>query len=809
MRETVRKGFSVFLSLLLSLSVLTGVSFTAAAAGTLTEEPYGTNYTVKVTVTTTNDADGWNSANLKLYTKAYNGRGSSVKAVEYNIKDSIDEGNETFTASLNCGASFPEKVVIYTDFGGGITWREWNGSVKIYVNGNNVKAETIYATSSAFESSNATNTVKIDESKYPYPARFSSEIPAVFRSDTPGNPYAPNPGGRFIIRAIDQYDVLWQPEKTPWGAGVYLENTTADKTIPGYYDYGSYYYSENSQFSVLTDSVGVDHSTPFTVEYRTANSAYPVVEHYLTLNFAYPKTLTVTVGEESTEIKGYRDEIVALPAVTAPTGYTFNGYTKSGYGTLTEADGAYTFLFGSGDAALTAKLTANKYKIHFDGNGKTSGTMSDRTYTYDKATKLPSCTYKKTGFSFAGWNTEADGSGEAYANLASIKNLTAVNNDVVTLYAQWEETVHTVTLVYPEELGLGDQALVVTDGGVVTPEAFVNIESAEGHYQFSGADRALTNIRTDASIELQYVFEVHSFGVEEISTEPTCTADGLKTQVCGDCGYTLETTLPAEHQNLAVTEGYAATCTENGLTDEVKCLACGQTLTAAEVITAPGHDYAAEYIDDKLPTCETAGEKSRHCLVCNARTDVTETPALEHEWEAGDVLIPSCTGEGKQQYACAVCGANKVETLEQADHTPKTVPAVPATCTEDGLTEGTACEVCGELLVAQEAIPAAHTPKTLPAVAATCTTDGLTEGTVCEVCGEPLTAQEAVSALDHTDDDKDGYCDRCGEKLPDETPAEDDGDCPICHEEHTGFFGTIKGFFHIVLYFLLRLFGRA
>ena len=61
------------------------------------------------------------------------------------------------------------------------------------------------------------------------------------------------------------------------------------------------------------------------------------------------------------------------------------------------------------------------------------------------------------------------------------------------------------------------------------------------------------------------------------------------------------------------------------------------------------YHYDTEYTDDKLPTCETAGEKSRHCRVCGARTDVTEIPAAEHKWEAGDVLIPSCTGEGKQQ----------------------------------------------------------------------------------------------------------------------------------------------------------------
>lgn len=40
-------------------------------------------------------------------------------------------------------------------------------------------------------------------------------------------------------------------------------------------------------------------------------------------------------------------------------------------------------------------------------------------------------------------------------------------------------------------------------------------------------------------------------------------------------------------------------------------------------------------------------------------------------------------------------------------HDAKTDPAVPCTCTESGLTEGTSCSICGEVLAAQEIIPAA------------------------------------------------------------------------------------------------------
>ncbi|MBR5620086.1 MAG: hypothetical protein IKW76_10155, partial [Clostridia bacterium] len=70
---------------------------------------------------------------------------------------------------------------------------------------------------------------------------------------------------------------------------------------------------------------------------------------------AAPYVLTVIVGEKTTRIRGNNEDAVTLPAAEPPTGYTFNGYIKSGYGTLTEEDGVYTFLFDSGDATLTAK----------------------------------------------------------------------------------------------------------------------------------------------------------------------------------------------------------------------------------------------------------------------------------------------------------------------------------------------------------------------------------------------------------------------------------------------------------------------
>lgn len=75
---------------------------------------------------------------------------------------------------------------------------------------------------------------------------------------------------------------------------------------------------------------------------------------------------------------------------------------------------------------------------------------------------------------------------------------------------------------------------------------------------------------------------------------------------------------------------------------------------------------------------------------------------------------------------------------------------IAATCTTAGLTEGKFCADCGEVLIAQEVIPAkGHTEVIDAAVAPTCTESGLSKGKHCAVCKEILTTQEVIPALGH------------------------------------------------------------
>lgn len=93
---------------------------------------------------------------------------------------------------------------------------------------------------------------------------------------------------------------------------------------------------------------------------------------------------------------------------------------------------------------LYAKWTKNTYYIKFNGNGSTSGTMATVKGRYATTITLPANAYKRTGYTFKGWATSSTGDVK-YANKEAVKNLTAVNDKTVTLYAKWAKTKYKIT----------------------------------------------------------------------------------------------------------------------------------------------------------------------------------------------------------------------------------------------------------------------------------------------------------------------------------------------------------------------------
>ena len=86
-------------------------------------------------------------------------------------------------------------------------------------------------------------------------------------------------------------------------------------------------------------------------------------------------------------------------------------------------------------ATATLASSSSSYTVSFNSNGG-SGAMADQSAS--TATALSANVFTRSGYTFAGWNTAADGSGTAYADGASFP-FTANT----TLYAQWTATLAT------------------------------------------------------------------------------------------------------------------------------------------------------------------------------------------------------------------------------------------------------------------------------------------------------------------------------------------------------------------------------
>ena len=154
--------------------------------------------------------------------------------------------------------------------------------------------------------------------------------------------------------------------------------------------------------------------------------------------------------------------------------------------------------------------------VTFDPNG---GTGDMAVQTVENSAQLHHNAFTRTGYSFAGWNTQPDGNGTAYDNEA-VMTATATDKGPVTLYAQW--TVHQYTISFDSNGGTPVASITQNYGTAVSAPA----DPTRDGYTFAGWDAEIPTTMPAHDVHLV---------AHWTALNPTPTSIATEFAYCYDC----------------------------------------------------------------------------------------------------------------------------------------------------------------------------------------------------------------------------------------------------------------------------------
>lgn len=179
----------------------------------------------------------------------------------------------------------------------------------------------------------------------------------------------------------------------------------------------------------------------------TANTTYTVGSSNITFYAKWSKDTYFIAydsqGGSSVLSSTYQiGDTVTLAAGPTKTGYTFAGWATTVGGNSVGLTYAPS---GIGLVTLYAKWTAVNYRLYYSSNSGNGGTVPSDTNNYNIGGTVTvagnTSNVSRTGYTWAGWNTAADGSGTTYQGAATF----TMGSADVTLYAKWTAINYNIT----------------------------------------------------------------------------------------------------------------------------------------------------------------------------------------------------------------------------------------------------------------------------------------------------------------------------------------------------------------------------
>ena len=455
---------------------------------------------------------------------------------------------------------------------------------------------------------------------------FNADVPAGY--DTPS-------GGAV------SYNITATSNNTSYGTVSVSGRTITASPKSGYYASG---YTVTSGSATVTQN-----GNTFTVN-ATSDCT-------IRINFAARKTVTVSfVGADVASKTGYSGDVMTLPTVTAPEGFTFLGWTASKLSEdTTTKPNYYTTSFTP--TASTTLYALYTYSV--GGSGATEYVLTDLADIGTNETTIITVT-TSSGTVYAMSND--NGTSKAPAGVT-----VTVSSDGTVLTTEPAENLKwnvggsaNAYIFYPE----GNTSIWLyctgTNNGVrvgTTSDNTFKIESSTGYLYHNGTSRYVGVYTTNPD------WRCYTTNGGNIANQT------LGFYVLREQGTTYYTGDPikCEHTNTTNKAAVAATCTEAGYTAGVYCNDCESYISGHEVVAALGHSYG-DWVTTTAPTCTTAGKQTKTCSVCGD-TQTQTVAATGHSWNSGVITTAAtCTASGVKTFTCSACGGTKTESVAATGH---------------------------------------------------------------------------------------------------------------------------------------------